>query len=360
MPAVPALRGHGSRGPGGPSTSSSPCRSQPLRTPRGTARGARRGPSGRPLTYRARPRRVSASPPMAVRLSSPTVSAPATASRRSMRRSTGADFSMNAAAPSWRAFSMSPCSSKPLYRTTRVPGEAARTWGSASRPSSPGIDTSSSIRQGWCSVASEMASVPSAPSPTTRSAPDIRRRILISRRTSDASSTITMVAASAGTGRRYLKPAPPVATRAEGGDPVHPGSVSVLTPPAHGCPQVTTRVAVQGKDTSMKKAFSSAHVVLALALSGSVGVGAALAAHAATSGRDQTPAGTAVRQLDPDRGRGDRDGHHDSVAEHQARPDGGPDRGHTHRGAHRRRPGHRVRRGVDPDGHHLRAARRES
>lgn len=49
----------------------------------------------------------------------------------------------------------------------------------------------------------------------------------------------------------------------------------------------------------MKKAFSSAHVVLALALSGSVGVGAALAAHAATSGHDQTPAGTAVRQLDP-------------------------------------------------------------
>jgi uncharacterized membrane protein YkoI len=49
----------------------------------------------------------------------------------------------------------------------------------------------------------------------------------------------------------------------------------------------------------MKKAFSSAHVVLALALSGSVGIGAALAAHAATSGRDQAPAGTAVRQIDP-------------------------------------------------------------
>ena len=66
---------------------------------------------------------------------------------------------MNAAAPNAFARSARPCSSKPLKSTTRVVGEASSTSGSASSPSTPGIETSRSMRSGECSRASSMACV---------------------------------------------------------------------------------------------------------------------------------------------------------------------------------------------------------
>ena len=76
----------------------------------------------------------------------------------SLSESSDVDFSRNAEAPRARQRSDSPDSAKPLYITTRVPGETPRTSGSASNPSMPGIETSSSIRSGRSRAASSTAS----------------------------------------------------------------------------------------------------------------------------------------------------------------------------------------------------------
>ena len=81
-----------------------------------------------------------------------SVSASTSSRRRCSRASNGRDFSQNSAAPSARARSVRPFSSKPLNITTRVSGETSRIRGSASRPSISGMDTSSSISVGWCSA----------------------------------------------------------------------------------------------------------------------------------------------------------------------------------------------------------------
>ena len=71
------------------------------------------------------------------------------------------------------ACSGSPCSSKPLYRTTRVSGDTSRIRGSASSPSMTGIDTSRSISGGLqLARPAATASAPLPASPTTVSTPD--------------------------------------------------------------------------------------------------------------------------------------------------------------------------------------------
>ena len=103
------------------------------------------------------------------------------------------DFSRNADAPSSSARSASPCSANPLYITTRVSGEDSKICGSASRPSICGMETSSSMRSGRWARAASTASRPVAPSPTTSMRPESRSRMRTSRRTSSASSTMTIL-----------------------------------------------------------------------------------------------------------------------------------------------------------------------
>ena len=133
---------------------------------------------------------------------------------------------MKSAAPSARARSARPCSSNPLNITTRVDGDTFSTSGNACNPSTPGIDTSSSINAGSCCSASATACAPSAPSPTTLKDPDTRSRVFISRRTSAASSTTTTVGIS-DTSRRYRTGNHPGGSRT---DPASSAGGPALTP----------------------------------------------------------------------------------------------------------------------------------